>query len=133
MVSEDRSEENQAVYHIKFTDSLLEDYIADIEMSETRTPIISTQVDSPDRYVNRYEKTSVMFVGAEMRYGQEELLALLRSFYGEFRGTRNATTTDFLNMAEISLGAEAGGYFNRLLSLESWNSINIRNEILKPE
>lgn len=114
-----------------FASRLLEDYITHAKKAKTNTPIVLTENTSTDRYVNRYEKTTLMFLGAEKRFGQDELAGFLKTFYLAHRGAKSATTDSFTEMAGTCLGEEARAYFDYLLNLESWSLIDIRLDILK--
>ncbi|MBT4791397.1 MAG: hypothetical protein HON90_07485, partial [Halobacteriovoraceae bacterium] len=100
-------------------------YHKDIKNSKTRTAIAETDANSPDRYVNRYEKASLVFYGAEKRFGSSNLFAFLKSYYSEYKGTRKATTKNFLKGVKVSLGEKAEKYFSDLLFQKDWSSVDL--------
>ena len=108
------------------------EYIKHITELESDFAISETRTDEWDaRYVNRYEKTAIMYIGAELRFGKANLFKFLREFYEQNKIGRNATTERFLDLCEKIMGKEAREYFNWLLSAKGWGNIDINEEILK--
>jgi len=98
-----------------FADILIQEYRQHAKESQTSVPIAETEISSPDRYVNRYEKTALMFIEAQRRFGQESLDKLLKSLYIRFAETRNATTALFLEEVETQMGKDAQAFFQNVL------------------
>jgi hypothetical protein len=98
-----------------FADTLAAEYRKHASACETDAAIAQTPNDSPDRYVNRYEKTTLLFLEAERRFGKEPLERFLKAFYTRFAGTRNATTGLFLQELNDRLGPEAKAFFEDAL------------------
>jgi hypothetical protein len=103
-----------------FADILVQEYREHAGASQTGTPIVATTGSSDDRYVNRYEKTALIYIEARRRYGQESLDHLFRALYTMFAGTRGATTDRFLEEAERQLGSEARDFLHRALHQGEW-------------
>jgi hypothetical protein len=89
-------------------DSLLAVYRRDAARSQTTATIAATPAQSPDRYVNRYEKPALLLAELDSVYGlrMREALGLV---YTRFRGTRAATTAEVLSImgGVLGPGAEA--------------------------
>jgi hypothetical protein len=120
---------------LKFDDynTLIEknEYIKHISELESKAAICETKTDEWDaRYVNRYEKTTIMYIGAEIRFGKENLFKFLKEFYGQNKIERNANTDKFLEVCEKILGKEAKKYFTWLLYAKGWKNIDIQKDIL---
>lgn|GEM_PF-2311387 len=112
------------------------EYIKQIAELPSESAINETKADDwtdeyDARYVNRYEKTAIMYIGAEIRFGKENLFAFLKEFYEQNKIERNADTQKFLSVCEDILGKEAKEYFNWLLSAKGWKNINVQRDILK--
>jgi hypothetical protein len=111
---------------------LLTQYFDHIAKSRDNTPILQTKGDSKFRYVNRYEKTTILFCLLKKKFGQEKLFRALRSFYTEFRGTRKANTNRFLEILKQQLGVDASRLAEDLLG-SAWTdkqSETAKNELL---
>jgi len=107
------------------------EYIKHINALESAAAICETKTNEWDaRYVNRYEKTAIMYIGAEIRFGRENLFKFLKEFYSQNKAERNATTDKFLDICEKVLGKEAHKYFNGLLYAKGWENIDIQKDIL---
>jgi len=102
-----------------FARVLVEEYQQHARESETAAAIAETEGSSPDRYRNRYEKTTLMFLDAGKRFGQQSLDKTLRSFYARFAGTPKATTAAFLEEVKTRMGAEAEAFFREALYRKS--------------
>jgi len=79
--------------------------------SQTSAAIAETESSSPDRYVNRYEKTTLMFLDAQRRFGQERLDDFLKSLHSRYAGGHKLTTALFLQEVESHMGEKARGFF----------------------
>ena len=99
----------------------MQKYFDHIAVAKLDTPIDQTDAKSPIRYVNRYEKTTLMFCMLENKFGRESLLKTLRALFQEFKGTRNATTSKFLNLIKQNLGDGAVTLVKEYLST-TWSS-----------
>ncbi len=97
-------------------DTLLARYRRDAAHARTATAIAATTNDSPDRYVNHYEKPALLFAAVERSTGSERLLGFLRSFHAAHAGRRDATTAAFLADARGALGADMGALLERCLT-----------------
>ncbi len=98
-----------------FTGRLVDEYKRHASKSRTATPIAETRMDSEDVYVNRYEKTALVFIEAGNRFGTEPMDRFLKSLHSRFAGSRKATTALFLEEARKRLGADAEAYFRKCL------------------
>lgn len=98
-----------------FTDQLVSEYQEHAAQSLTGMSIVETESSSPDRYVNRYEKTTLLLLEARRRFGQKQLDRVLKALHTRFAGTRNATTGLFLEEVEKQLGIEAKDFFSEAL------------------
>jgi hypothetical protein len=107
-VSEDR-------FGKAFVERRIAEYRQHAAQNKTSSAIVETENDSPDRYVNRYEKTTLMFLEAQRRFGQDSLHNFLKAFYTRFTGTHQATTAAFLEDAKKNMGAEAEAFFHEEL------------------
>lgn len=101
----------EARYGKPYAEKRLAKYREHAAQSKTASAIAETENGSPDRYVNRYEKTTLMLVEARRRFGEESLNGFLKAFYARFAGTYGATTAAFLEQARASMGPEAEKYF----------------------
>lgn len=101
-------------------DSLLAQYRRDAVRARTHTPIAGTPADSPDRYVNRYEKTALLLNTAAGVAGETRMRAFLKRFYAEHRVSRGATTSAFLVAARRDLGAQAAALLAQCLQAADW-------------
>ncbi|MCL1859592.1 MAG: hypothetical protein FWF92_10225 [Oscillospiraceae bacterium] len=107
-------------------------YIKHINELESEAAICETKTDEWDaRYVNRYEKTAIMYIGAEIRFGRKNLFEFLKEFYNQNKTECNATTDKFLDICEKVLGKDSREYFNWLLYAKGWKNIDIEKDILK--
>ena len=101
-------------------DSLLAAYRRDAAQSQTAVTVAATPTDSPDRYVNRYEKPALLLAEAEQTYGPEPLREALRTVYARFRGTRAATTAAVLSIIGDVLGLDAEARLRTCLVDVAW-------------
>jgi len=103
-----------------FTQAMLSQYRDDIKKSKQKISVLQTEADSPDRYVNRYEKTTLMLLHVEKLVGQQKMFAFLKMFYMEFKGTRKANTKRFLDLCDTALGHEPRTYLETKLNATDW-------------
>ena len=114
---------SEASFGKAFADTLLTEYRNHAANCATKTPIVETASDSRDRYVNRYEKTTLMFVKARQMYGEAELDDVLASLYRQFAKKRSATTEAFLQEVENKLGSQPRAWFETILTNPEWSSL----------
>jgi hypothetical protein len=105
----------EAVCGKEFASMRFSEYRHNAARCQTETPIAETQQDSPDREVNRYDKSALLFIEARERFGQEKLDQFLRALHERFRKTQSATTALFLEESEKYLGADARTLFSDAL------------------
>jgi len=98
-----------------FADMLVQEYQLHGQASQTSASIADTEGSSPDREINRYEKTALMLIEAQRRFGQAPLDKVLRSLHTRFAGTLQATTALFLEEVRVQMGAEAEVFFREVL------------------
>ncbi|MCE5251672.1 hypothetical protein LLG96_15805 [bacterium] len=98
-----------------FGDVLIQEYSEHAANSQTPDCIAETESSSSDRYRNRYEKTTLMFIEARDRFGEASLNRLLKHLHTRFAGTYDATTDRFLEEAEKQMGSEAQEFFREYL------------------
>ncbi|MBN1780925.1 hypothetical protein JW948_07375 [bacterium] len=103
-----------------YADLLVDEYREHAARSRQQVSIAETRSDSDDRYVNRYEKTTLMLIEARRRFGEERLDQALHALHRRFAGTLNATTEDFLAEAENRMGPEARSFFSLVLFQKDW-------------
>lgn len=108
----------------------VEYYVAKINDEVNEKSILETGSDSPDRELNHYIKTTLMYIGAEKRFGNQQLFDFLKKYCHRYLGTQNADTTNFLETCEEHIGKEARDYFQYLLTLKSWKGVDIKRDIL---
>ncbi len=94
-----------------FAEARLAEYHKDAGENRTTSAIAETTSDSPDRYINRYEKTTLMLLEAQRRFGEPALDRLLKAMYARFAGTSQATTSLFLEEAKRQMGKKAAAFF----------------------
>ncbi|MBN2411019.1 hypothetical protein JXQ31_04950 [candidate division KSB1 bacterium] len=111
---------SEACFGREFADLLVREYREHAAASETETAIAETVSSSPDRYVNRYEKTTLLFIEARSRYGSEQLDGVLKTLHTRFAGTQNVTTAIFLDEVEKQLGPDASAFFKKTLYRKKW-------------
>jgi hypothetical protein len=99
-----------------FAPVLRQEYEEHAAASQTAATIADTEASSPDRYVNRYEKTTLMFLEARRRFGEKALDKMLRAFHTRFADRRDATTALFLDEVRAEMGAEAEAFFRDTLN-----------------
>ncbi len=94
-----------------FAQARLAEYRKDAGQNKTTTAIAETTSDSPDRYINRYEKTTMMFLEAQNRFGKPALNRVLKAIHTRFAGTGQATTALFLEEVNRQMGKKAAVFF----------------------
>lgn len=92
-------------------EKMLADYRNAQSTNKTAAAIADTDPNSPDRYLNWYQKTTLVFFAAQDKFGEPALNKLLKAFRERFAGTRDATTAAFLDEAEKQIGPEARTFF----------------------
>jgi hypothetical protein len=110
--------------------TFVEYHVAQMDNEVNAVSILDTNSDSPDRELNHYSKTTLMYIGAEKRFGKQLLLGFLKKYCHYYLGTSDANTTNYLEMCEAEMGKDAREYFQRLLTLKGWKGIDIRSEVL---
>jgi Peptidase family M1 domain len=109
-----------------FRNYLMNQYLDDISKNHENISIVDTKSDSSSRYVNRYEKTTILFCLLEKKFGRQKLIEALRAFYVEFKGTRKATTTSFLVTLKKYIGIKATHFAQEYLSTP-WEEARVKN------
>ncbi len=109
-----------------FAARLLTEYREHAAKSSEEVAIAETASSSADRYVNRYEKTTLLLVEASRRFGQERLDEVLRSLYERHSGKGGATTALFLAEVESRLGAPGRAFFEDALFAKRWSEDLLR-------
>ena len=99
------------IYGSKSAENLVNNYIEQINKSDSKTSIVDTISTSPDRYLNHYIKTAMMFINATKCFGEDRVFSLLKAVYNKYASTRNATTMGFLDLCEPDMKT----YFEKLL------------------
>lgn len=93
-----------------------------IKKSKEKVSIFGTDYKSPDRYINHYIKTTVMFIKAQKLFGDERVFGLLKKFFQTYKNTRNATTKDFLSLCDN----EMKSFFEKYLYTDDWNKLDYK-------
>ncbi len=106
---------SEEIFGKGFAEMRLGDYRQNASESKTSEAIAETEQSSPDREVNRYDKTALMFLEAQRRFGAEPLDKVLRALYLRFAGNHQATTALFLDEVERQMGKEAQTFFHETL------------------
>ncbi len=106
------------VFGAEIRDSLVAQYLRHAARTRTKAAISATPNESPDRYVNHYEKPALLFAAVERRTGQAALMTFLRGYYGAHIGRRDATTASFLADARATLGEDVAGLIERCVTAE---------------
>lgn len=98
-----------------FAEILVQEYRQHAAQSKTSSSIAETESSSPDRYVNRYEKTALLFLEAQRRFGKDSLDRVLKSLHSRFAGAHKVTTPLFLEEVGKRMGEEARTFFRENL------------------
>jgi hypothetical protein len=91
------------------------EYLQNAKLNATSDAIAETESSSPDREVNRYDKTTLMFLEARQRFGKAALDRIFKSLYIRFSGTHDITTALFLEEVEKQMGKVAEAFFRETL------------------
>lgn len=110
------------IYGSKYAENLMNDYTEKINKSDSKTSIIDTTSTSPDRSLNHYIKTTMMFINATKYFGEDRVFSLLKAVYNKYAGTRNASTMGFLDLCEPDMKT----YFEKLLFAKDWKEIDYK-------
>jgi hypothetical protein len=98
-----------------FTEVRIGEYQQNAKESQTADAIAETQSSSPDREVNRYDKSTLLFLEAQRRFGQESLDRVFKVLYTRFAETHNATTASFLEEVGKQMGKDPEIFFRESL------------------
>lgn len=91
-------------------DKILDRYRRNAARNKTSDAIAETRQNSPDQWLNRYERPPLMLFAAREKFGAAKLDAMLRRFYARYAGTHQATTAGFLDIARAEMGEEAAAF-----------------------
>lgn len=108
------------LYGEKYAAKKIAEYLEEIGKSDGKVSIVDTSADSPDRYVNHYFKTTVMYLGAEKRFGEERVFALLRKVFQRYRDARDAATEGFLSLCDSDMRP----FFEQYLFADDWSKLD---------
>lgn len=122
----------RALYGADYAGGLLASYREHAQKAGTEHSVAETPPSSPDRYVNHYEKTTLMYLEAARRFGESGVLALLRALYEQHCAKRDATTESFLALSRARLGPEAERFFRQCLYAKSWRETPVFTSAPQP-
>lgn len=105
-------------------------YIDQVANEVNASSIVETNSNSPDRELNHYIKTALMYIGAEKQFGRQSLFGFMRKYCHLYLGTKDANTDNFLEMCEAEMGKSAREYFQNLLTSKQWKDMDIRQDVL---
>jgi hypothetical protein len=114
----------EELYGKAYADMRIGEYRQNAKESQTADAIAETLSASPDREVNRYDKTTLMFLEAQSRFGQEPLNKVFKALRTRFGGTTQTTTALFLEEVRNQMGKDAEAFFRETLYR--------KNEVEKP-
>ena len=103
-----------------FAATLAEEYREHAAQAQTSTSIVETLGTAEDRYVNRYEKTTLIYIEACERFDSKTIDGLFTALHKRFAQSVNATTKDFLDEVDIHMGSDASGFFRTALYQTEW-------------
>ncbi len=106
----------RALYGEAYAEQRVEEYLKEIRESGGKTSIVDTGPDSPERYVNHYYRTTVMYLRAQERFGAERVFGLLKKVFQTYQNTRNADTAGFLSLCDSDMRP----FFERYLFAKNW-------------
>lgn len=106
----------RALYGEEYAKRQVEEYLKGIREAKEETSIVDTGPDSPERYVNHYYKTTVMYLRAQERFGGERVFGLLKKVFQTYQKTRNADTAGFLSLCD----GDMRSFFEPYLFEKSW-------------
>lgn len=109
----------KAIYGPAFTEPYLADCRHKILEAGSVESIMASGFGSPYRGLNHYTKTTMMYILAAGRFGEERMFALLRRLYQEFQETKNAVTDDFLCLCDTDMRQ----FFVTALFAEDWEPL----------
>ncbi|HUO99274.1 MAG TPA: M1 family aminopeptidase [Rhizomicrobium sp.] len=96
-------------------EKILDQFRQDAAHNKTGDAIAETKQNSPDQWLNRYEKAPLVLFAARDKFGEAKLDAFLTDLYGRYSVTRNAATAAFLDLARKDLGEEGAAFFREEL------------------
>jgi hypothetical protein len=105
-----------ALFGSEVRDSLLAQYRRSVPRGTVSTPIAATPNESPDRYLNHYERPTLLLASLESTVGQNRLMEFLHKIYEAHHERRDATTPAVLRIARNLLGAEAAARLERCVT-----------------
>lgn len=111
---------------------LLTQFLQDAAECSERISILGTNFRHDDRYVNLYEKTSLLLAVLEKRHGAAAMDAFLKEVYQSFKGTRAATTIAALVMAEKRFGRANRVFLEEALNAATFPLEAVRRELDLP-
>ena len=114
------------IYGCESAEKHIAKYLKDIGECSGTASITETKSASPDKYVNYYEKTTIMFINAQMIFGEDRVFDLLKRLFQKFKETRGATTKDFLALCD----AEMRAYFEKCLYSPGWQKLDYKSKLL---
>lgn len=101
---------------------MVQRYRQSLQRCSTSESIPASGTNSPDRYANRYQKTTLLFLALEKAVGQARLDHSLARFHAAFKGARKADTAAFLQYLEEDLGAKAMAPLKEGLVAPGWTA-----------
>ncbi|MBF0362074.1 MAG: hypothetical protein HQK49_13750 [Oligoflexia bacterium] len=113
-------------YGEDFRKKYIEMYLSDIKKAKKNEAIIETDRESPDRYVNWYEKSALLFHVFEIKYGTEKFHSVLSSMFDKFKNNKTATTEDFLKLIKEKMGSDAEQFLKSFLTSKGWSKEQIQ-------
>lgn len=105
----------QDVYGKQAAQRILDQYRDEAAHGRTSDAIAETKQNSPDFFLNRYKKATLMLFTAREKFGGAKVDAFLKSFHARFKGTQGATTAAFLELAAQRMGPDAAAFFKEEL------------------
>jgi hypothetical protein len=96
--------------------ALLAAFLQHASRCRDKVSILGTTFRHDDRYVNHYEKTSLLLAVLEQRHGAEAMDAFLKDIHQAFKGTRGATTAAVLTLAEKRFGHASRTFLEEALN-----------------
>ena len=113
-------------YGEKFRQNVTQSYLEDIRKTKKKESIVNTTSESPDRYVNWYEKSALLFLVLEEKVGQKPMNAFLTELHTKFKGTRLATTEAFFEIAERHLNKDDFEFMKSYLTSSGWSNDQLK-------
>lgn len=109
----------KAIYGPDFSDPYEKECRQKIAEAGRVESIMASGFGSPYRSLNHYTKTTMMYILAARRFGEERMFDLLRRLYREFKDTKNAVTDDFLRLCDEDMRQ----FFVTALFAEDWEPL----------